>query len=75
MAAISIGVFSLICYFFGNNWLKALSIPTFSGLGFISAPLILVKILENQIKDFTKTLFCSKKIKHIHINQLFPRTI
>lgn len=62
-AAISIGVFSLICYFFGNNWLKALSIPTFSGLGFISAPLILVKILENQIKDFTKTLFCSKKIK------------
>lgn len=62
-AAIIICVCSAICYFCGNDWLKSLSIPIFSGLGFISAPLILIKFFENQIKDFTKTLFCNKKIK------------
>ncbi len=62
-AAIIIFVCSAICHVCGNNWLKSLSIPIFSGLGFISAPLILIKFFENQIKDFTKTLFCSKKIK------------
>lgn len=62
-AAIVIGVFSAVCHFCGNAWLKTLSIPVFSGLGFISAPLILVHFFEKQIKDFTKTLFCNKKIK------------
>lgn len=63
LVAIIILVCSAICYFGGNDWLKLLSIPIFSGLGFISAPLILIKLFENQIKDFTKTLFCNKKIK------------
>lgn len=63
LVAIIILVCSTICYFWGNDWLKSLSIPVFSGLGFISAPLILIKLFENQIKDFTKTLFCNKKIK------------
>ncbi len=63
LVAIIILVCSAICYFGGNDWLKSLSIPIFSGLGFISAPLILIKLFENQIKDFTKTLFCNKKIK------------
>lgn len=60
---IVICICSAICYFKGNAWLKSLSIPIFSGLGFISAPFILLKLLEKQVKDFTKTLFCSKKIK------------
>lgn len=63
LVAIIILLCSAICYFWGNDWLKSLSIPIFSGLGFISAPLILIKLFENQIKDFTKTLFCNKKIK------------
>lgn len=63
LVAIIILVCSAICYFGGNDWLKLLSIPIFSGLGFISAPLILIKLFENQIKDFTKTLFFNKKIK------------
>lgn len=63
LVAIIICVCSAICHFRGNDWLKSLSIPIFSGLGFISAPLILIKLFENQIKDFTKTLFCNKKIK------------
>lgn len=62
-AVIFICVCSAICHFWGNDWLKSLSVPIFSGLGFISAPLILIKFFENQIKDFTKTLFCNKKIK------------
>lgn len=60
---IVICICSVGCYFFGNAWLKSLSIPIFSGLGFISAPFVLLKLLEKQVKDFTKTLFCSKKIK------------
>ena len=60
---IVICICSVGCYFFGNAWLKSLSIPIFSGLGFISAPFILLKLLGKQVKDFTKTLFCSKKIK------------
>ena len=71
LVAIIILVCSAICYFGGNDWLKLLSIPIFSGLGFISAPLILIKLFENQIKDFTKTLFFNKKIKPIHTNPHF----
>lgn len=62
-ATIIICVCSAICHFCGNDWLKSLSIPVLSGLGFISAPIILIKFFENQIQDFTKTLFCNKKIK------------
>lgn len=56
-------LFSTITYFYGNNYLKAFSIPLFSGMGFISAPLIFIKLLNNQLKKLAKTIFCNKKFK------------
>lgn len=61
--ALLIAIFSIISCYFGNEWLKSLSIPIFSGLGFISAPLLLIVLLKKQLLDLTKTIFCSKKIK------------
>lgn len=58
-----IAIFSIISFYFGNEWLKSLSIPIFSGLGFVSAPLLLLILLKKQLLDLTKTIFCSKKIK------------
>jgi len=58
-----VATFSIICFCFGNEWVKSLSIPIFSGLGFISAPLFLILLLKEQLLDLTKTIFCSKKIK------------
>lgn len=56
-------IFSIVCYQFGNEWIKSLSIPIFSGLGFVGAPLILIGILKEQLLHLTKSIFCSKKIK------------
>ena len=56
-------IISIICYFNDNSWLKSLSIPIFSGLGFVTAPLAFVYLLKSQLKNLVKTVFCSKKIK------------
>lgn len=54
---------SLSCLVWGNKWLKALSIPIFSGTGFVTTPLVFVYLLKSQLKNLVKTVFCSKKIK------------
>ncbi|CDE43293.1 kAP P-loop domain protein [Clostridium sp. CAG:768] len=41
-------IISMICYFNGNSWLKALSIPIFSGLGFVTAFCISIKITAKE---------------------------
>lgn len=56
-------IISMFCYFNDNSWLKSLSIPIFSGLGFVTAPLAFVFLLKSQLKNLVKTVFCSKKIK------------
>lgn len=61
--AVIIIVISAFCYLFGNNWLKSLSIPLFSGVGYIGAPAIFIYLFKEQLKNLTKTIFCSKKIK------------
>ena len=61
--AIVIIAISAFCYLFGNNWLKSLSIPLFSGVGYIGAPAIFIYLFKEQLKNLTKTIFCSKKIK------------
>src|SRR5574344_2082956 len=62
-AAVVIGLCSLICWFWGNTMFKSLSIPLFSGLGFISAPTIFIKLFEEQIKNISKTIFSARRIK------------
>ncbi len=61
--ALLVAIISIICYHFGNEWIKSLSVPIFSGLGFVSAPLILIGVLKEQLLHLTKSIFCSKKIK------------
>lgn len=61
--ALLVAIFSIICYYSSNDWMKSLSVPMFSGLGFVCAPLFLIGILKEQLLNLTKMIFCSKKIK------------